>query len=48
MASGVAARSRLRLLGSLAEAEDLVQETYARWYTISRHEQEAIGCPGAC
>ena len=35
-----------RLLGSLADAEDVVQETYARWYTMSRAEQEAIGSPG--
>jgi RNA polymerase sigma factor (sigma-70 family) len=36
-----------RLLGSLAEAEDAVQETYARWYALSRPDQEAIDSPGA-
>jgi len=36
-----------RLLGSLAEAEDVVQETYARWYAMTRQQQEAIGSPGA-
>lgn len=36
-----------RLLGSLAEAEDAVQETYARWYAMSQAQQEAIETPGA-
>jgi RNA polymerase sigma factor (sigma-70 family) len=36
-----------RLLGSLAEAEDAVQETYARWYAMSARQQEAIENPGA-
>jgi RNA polymerase sigma factor (sigma-70 family) len=36
-----------RLLGSLAEAEDVVQETYARWYAMPRPQQEAIESPGA-
>src|SRR5262247_329728 len=36
-----------RLLGSLAEAEDAVQETYARWYAMSEHERKAIESPGA-
>ncbi|MFC5665894.1 RNA polymerase sigma factor SigJ [Kitasatospora misakiensis] len=36
-----------RLLGSLAEAEDAVQETYARWYAMSREQQDAIASPAA-
>ncbi|WP_369171737.1 RNA polymerase sigma factor SigJ [Streptomyces sp. R28] len=36
-----------RLLGSLTEAEDAVQEAYARWYAMSREQQEAVESPGA-
>ncbi|KQY59796.1 RNA polymerase subunit sigma-24 [Aeromicrobium sp. Root495] len=45
-------RSRLlatafRLLGTTAEAEDAVQEGYARWFRLSEQEQAEIRNPGA-
>ncbi len=36
-----------RLLGSLADAEDVVQEAYARWFALSSAQREAIDVPGA-
>ncbi|MFI9407351.1 RNA polymerase sigma factor SigJ [Nocardia sp. NPDC052316] len=36
-----------RLLGSLAEAEDVVQETYARWYALSASQRAEVTVPGA-
>ncbi|MFI7275368.1 RNA polymerase sigma factor SigJ [Streptomyces sp. NPDC049879] len=36
-----------RLTGSLADAEDVVQETYARWYAMPRPRRDGIASPGA-
>ncbi|ROQ97152.1 RNA polymerase sigma-70 factor (ECF subfamily) [Streptomyces sp. 2132.2] len=36
-----------RLLGSLADAEDAVQDAYARWYAMSAPQREAVETPGA-
>ncbi|WP_039826384.1 RNA polymerase sigma factor SigJ [Nocardia testacea] len=36
-----------RLLGSLAEAEDVVQETYARWYALPERQRQEVAAPGA-
>ncbi|MFF3646602.1 RNA polymerase sigma factor SigJ [Streptomyces sp. NPDC002564] len=35
-----------RFLGSLADAEDVVQEAYARWYAMTRAQRDAVASPG--
>ncbi|MET7400721.1 RNA polymerase sigma factor SigJ [Dactylosporangium sp. NPDC005572] len=36
-----------RLLGSLADAEDVVQEAFARWYAMTPGRRESVESPGA-
>ncbi|MEV4054946.1 RNA polymerase sigma factor SigJ [Amycolatopsis sp. NPDC049688] len=36
-----------RLLGSVSDAEDVVQEAYGRWYALTGPQREAIGSPAA-
>ena len=36
-----------RLLGSLSDAEDVVQEAYGRWYALPAPRRAAIESPGA-
>lgn len=36
-----------RLLGSMADAEDVAQETYLRWYKLPEDERDAIRTPAA-
>lgn len=36
-----------RLVGSLQEAEDVLQEAFARWYAMSPEQRDAIDSPGA-
>ncbi|MFJ8160341.1 RNA polymerase sigma factor SigJ [Streptomyces sp. NPDC096136] len=51
---GVIARERrhlanlaYRMLGSLTEAEDAVQEAFARWYALTGRQRAAVVSPGA-
>ncbi|WP_233223572.1 RNA polymerase sigma factor SigJ [Amycolatopsis sp. CA-128772] len=36
-----------RLLGSVSDAEDVVQEAYGRWYALTGPQRDAIESPGA-
>ncbi|MER7739412.1 RNA polymerase sigma factor SigJ [Streptomyces sp. NPDC096538] len=36
-----------RMMGTLADAEDVVQETYVRWYRLEPEERDTISTPAA-
>jgi DNA-directed RNA polymerase specialized sigma24 family protein len=48
MTSGLASSRRMSSAPvTRSRGEDAVQETYARWYALSRQKQDAIESPGA-